>query len=166
MGGVSISNYTVSNQLLLTSTTSQGISAFSGGNLVLPSGTYLSTGSLQANYVFTSRLDLVGDGYTPSFRNVSNMTLTSSTTPAIDGNTYGTFYYITNSAFNTLVLPSSYIIGQHWIFRNATTTYLSVNVTYTGSGGGGVSTLTFPPLNTITIMFASNTSGSAAYAFF
>jgi hypothetical protein len=150
----------------MTSTTNQQITPVPGITVFNDSYLYFNPGTVDGT-ILARRLYLDGYyGYLPSFSNVSNMTLTSSTTPAIAANTYGTFYYITNSAFNTLILPSSSVIGVHWIFRNATSTYLSVNVTYTGTGGGGVSTLAFPPLNTITIMFASNTSGSAAYAFF
>jgi hypothetical protein len=149
----------------MTSTTNQQITPVPGITVFNDSYLYFNPGTVDGTIV--ARQLILGGyyGYLPSFSNVSNMTLTSSTTPAIEVNTYGTHYYITNSAFNTLVLPSANTTGQHFIFRNATSTYLSVNVTYTGTGGGGVSTLTFPPLNTITIMFVSG-SGSSAYAFF
>jgi hypothetical protein len=159
----------------MTSGNNQQIAAisaitYSSGSVLNLGGTYLfNTGTIDGGRVYARQLELDGAiGFLPVFVNVSNMTLTSSTTPAINANTYGRYYYITNSAFNTLILPGANYMGQHFIFRNATSTYLSVNVTYTGTGGGGVSTLTFPPLNTITIMYigGGTGSGSAAYAFF
>jgi hypothetical protein len=156
----------------MTSTTNQAITTIPGvtfGSSILNVGgnTLTTSGTIDGGYVFARRLVVDGTiGFTPLFVIVSNATLTSSTSPPITESRHSYYYYITNSAFNTLILPISTIGGQHFVFRNATTTYLTVNVTYTGGGGGGVSTLTFPPLNTITIMYVGGGTGSAAYAFF
>jgi hypothetical protein len=100
---------------------------------------------------------------------VSNTTLSNSTTPAILTTNYGTHFYITNSGFSNLTLPTSTWptdANAYWLLRNATGTYLSITTTYTGTGGGASALLTIAPANSATVMFVSNTSGSAAYAFF
>jgi hypothetical protein len=99
---------------------------------------------------------------------VTGTILNSSSSPAISTSTYGRYYSITNSAFATITLPSSSAgdIGSFWVFRNNTAAYLSITVTYAGTGGGGTGLVTIPPANALTIVFTTSTSGLGAYTFF
>ena len=96
-----------------------------------------------------------------NIQNVTGTSLTNATSPAISTSTYGTYYYITNSGFNALTLPSitsSSDTGAFWVLRNNTSSYLSVTLT----GGGSLSSpLVIPPSNGVTIVW----SGSAFILF-
>jgi hypothetical protein len=84
--------------------------------------------------------------------NISNVTNTSlSPTSA----TYGTYYYITNTGFNTLTLPSTFVAdpGAFWVLRNNTSVYLSVSVANPGTAPSVLpSPLVIPPSNSATII--------------
>jgi hypothetical protein len=111
----------------------------------------------------------ITNGYRPLYALVTGTSLTTGTTPPISNTNYGTYFNITNSAFNTLTLPTSTYStdsNAYWVLRNNTSSYLSITTTYTGTGGGGSASLVIPPANSTTIMFTSNTSGSNAYTFF
>jgi len=100
-----------------------------------------------------------------STSNVTGTSLTSGTSPAISTSTYGTYYYITNSGFNALTLPTTTAgstVGSYWVLRNNTSTYLSITVTNTAN----VSTpLVIPPSNSATIV-VTTASSSPAYVLF
>jgi hypothetical protein len=113
----------------------------------------------------------LSNGYRPLYATIVSpqTTLTSSTSPSITNTSYGTHYNILTSGLASITLPTSSTttdLNAYWVFRNNTGTYLSILVTYTGTGGGGSSTLTIPPATSTTIMFVSGTSGIGAYAFF
>ena len=95
--------------------------------------------------------------------------LNGSSNPAITTGTYGTYYTIRNSAFNTITLPNSAEAdaGSFWVFRNNTGAYLNITVTYTGSQSGeSTGIITIPPQNSLTIVFTVAGSGESSYAFF
>jgi hypothetical protein len=94
-----------------------------------------------------------------TLQTVTGTSLTSGTSPALSTSTYSTYYYITNSAFNALTLPSSGTIsdtGAFWTLRNSTGAYLGVTVTATGMTV--TNPIAIPPLTSVTIVYAgSNT---------
>jgi hypothetical protein len=92
-----------------------------------------------------------GSSTTISISNISTTTtLTSTTSPAITSANIGTYFNITNSAFSAVTLPTVTTNGAFWVFRNNTSAYLSITITYT-SGSGIISPVTIPPYNSITI---------------
>ena len=103
-------------------------------------------------------------------------------TPSITS--YGTHYYIINSAVTGITIPAPIITtdtNAHWVFRNATGSYLSITVTwptqYYPTAGGTLTTFSpavfpttsfipIPPQNAITIMFAWTSGGNqGSYCF-
>jgi hypothetical protein len=103
-------------------------------------------------------------------------------TPAITS--YGTNYYIINSAVTGITIPAPIIVADtnaYWVFRNATGSYLSITVTwptqYYPTVGGTLTTFSpavspttsfipIPPQNAITIMFAWTSGGNqGSYCF-
>jgi hypothetical protein len=111
----------------------------------------------------------MGSGTKINVASVTGTSLTPSTSPAITAATYGYYYNISNSRFNTLTLPTSYSgdTGSYWVLRNNTQSYLNITVTYTGSSGGsGTGVITIPPANSITVAFTSSGQGSGSYTFF
>ncbi len=92
-------------------------------------------------------------------QNATGATLTSATTPLISTATSGTYYNITNSGFNTLILPSSVVgftAGSFWVLRNNTSTYLSITVSNQQSSTPP-NPLVIPPSNSVTIVWNGTT---------
>jgi hypothetical protein len=90
-----------------------------------------------------------------NIQNVTLASLTDITTPAISSSTYGRYYYITNSRFNALTLPtiaSGTDSGAFWVLRNNTSVYLSI--TLTGATGLTPPLLVIPPSNSATIIWS------------
>jgi len=86
--------------------------------------------------------------------NLSNVTTTTLTSPAISTSTYGTYYYITNSGFSGVTLPaitSATDTGAFWVLRNNTTSYLSAALS--GTITGLISPIVIPPSNAVTIVW-------------
>ena len=101
---------------------------------------------------------------------VTGTSLTSLTSPAISTSTYTTYYYISNSGFNALTLPSSSPtpftsadIGAYWVLRNSTTSYLSITVS---NNSNITNPLVIPPGNSVTIVITSVSAGVASYSLF
>jgi hypothetical protein len=100
-----------------------------------------------------------------STSSVTGTSLTAGTSPAISTSTYGTYYYITNSGFNALTLPTTTAgstVGSYWVLRNNTSTYLSITVTNTANV---TNPLVIPPSNSATIV-VTTASSSPAYVLF
>lgn len=100
-----------------------------------------------------------------STSSVTGTSLTAGTSPAISTSTYGTYYYITNSGFNSLTLPTTTAgstVGSYWVLRNNTSTYLSVTVT---NNANLSNPLVIPPSNSTTIV-VTTASSSPAYVLF
>ena len=126
---------------------------------------------------YTAGLKIL-NGYRPTFSNITATTL-SPTQFA----TYGTHYYLTNSAFSAVTVPPPIITldsSGYWVFRNATGTYMSVTFTWPTTYYSDYNTalsnaspapspasniLTIPPSNSITVMFTSN-AGNFCFAGF
>jgi hypothetical protein len=109
----------------------------------------------------------LGNGYRPLYSNVTGSgPITTSRT------TYGTHYYLTNSALSsvTLAVPDTALdLNAYWVFRNATGTYLSVTFTWPTIGVApvpSVNVFSIPPSNAMTVMFVSSNSGGGNFGFY
>ena len=92
----------------------------------------------------------VRNGFRPLYSNVTGTSLT------VASNSFGTHYNITNSGFSALTLPTinwSNDSNGYWIFRNNSSSYLSMTVTYTTSASTSpTNPVVIPPANSTTIM--------------
>jgi hypothetical protein len=152
---------------------------------------YITASGVNTNPVQIQTGLILSNGYRPLYQNVSS---SSAITPS--ASTYGTHYYITNSAVTGITIPAPTFgadLDGYWVFRNATGSYLSITVTwptsYYPSVGGTLTTMSpspstnlipIAPQNSITIMFvytsgvvgnycaatAGTASGSNLYAVF
>ena len=88
-------------------------------------------------------------------------TTTVATTSVTLGSA-GSFYDITNSRVNTLVLPGTAPAeGSFWVLRNNTDTYISIS-TFTSPGSGTPpNPLVIPPSNSVILVYT--TSGGQRY---
>jgi len=83
-----------------------------------------------------------------------------SVTPTLG--TAGTFYSITNSGFNAIAFPAGTPPeGTFWVFRNNTSTYLSV--TPSGTFTGIPTPLIIPPSNSVTTVWSDSASRYILY---
>jgi hypothetical protein len=92
-------------------------------------------------------------------QNATGATLTSTSVPVLTTATSGTYYNITNSSFNTLILPTSVVgftAGSFWVLRNNTSTYLSITVSNQQSSTPP-NPLVIPPSNSVTIVWNGTT---------
>jgi len=140
------------------------ISADSEGNIFVTNSqnrsTYISTSGGGGGEGSSTKITVAA---------VTGIILNSSSSPALTTATYGTYYSITNSAFDTITLPNSAgaDTGSFWVFRNNTRAYLNITVTYTGSTSGEeTGIVTIPPENSLTIVFTSSGAGVGSYTFF
>ena len=88
----------------------------------------------------------------------------SGTSQTLSSANYNTFFYLSNSGFNAVTLPSTTATsdgGNYWTLRNATTNYLSITLTNTLTL---VSPLTIPPENSVTLV-VSGTSANTILLF-
>jgi hypothetical protein len=79
---------------------------------------------------------------------ISEVTGTSQTLSSAN---YSTYFYLTNSGFNALTLPSSTATadgGRYWTLRNATNSYLSITLT---NNLNLTSPITIAPTNSLTL---------------
>ena len=91
-----------------------------------------------------------------------NTSTVSGTSLTVSAATYTTYYYISNSGFNSLTLPAptptlftSGDIGAYWVFRNTTSSYISIT-TLANPGTPVLTTpLVIPPGNSITIVITA-----------
>lgn len=84
---------------------------------------------------------------------------TSLTSPAISTSTSGTYYNITNSGFNAVTPPSAGLtLGQFWVLRNNTSSYLAITVSSGSPPTGIASPLTIAPGIAVTLVADSTTS--------
>ncbi len=98
-----------------------------------------------------------GAGGGRSALGVNEITGTSQTLSSSNWNQY---FYVTNSGFNSVTLPSTTATsnaGNFWTLRNATNTYLSITLTNTLSLS---SPLVIPPSNATTLVVSGVTSNT------
>jgi hypothetical protein len=80
---------------------------------------------------------------------------TTVATTSLTLDSSGTFYSLTNSGFNTLVLPSGTPSeGSFWVLRNSTSTYISIS-TLTNTSTGITNPLVIPPSNGVTLVWTN-----------
>jgi hypothetical protein len=80
-----------------------------------------------------------------------SITEVSGTSQTLSSSNYNTFFYLTNSSFNAVTLPTTTATadgGNFWTLRNATNTFLSITLT---NNLTLTSPLTIPPLNSVTL---------------
>ena len=89
----------------------------------------------------------------------------TGTTATVGSSSYGYNYYISNSGFNGITLPSSIPTdtGQFWVFRNTTVSYLSVTMTNYGSM---TSPISIAPQTSVTIVVSGTGGSSDGYILF
>ena len=133
-----------------------GTGLIGNSNLVYNSNTnMLTTGALT-----------LSNGYRPLYSNVTTTSL------SVTSNLYGLHYNITNSGFTTMTLPSLNGVwdrdsNAYWVFRNNTSSYLSITVTYQGSyTTAPTNPLVIPPSNSTTIMVTYPLGASCNYVLF
>jgi collagen type II alpha len=84
----------------------------------------------------------------------------SGTSITLASSNYNNYFYITNSAFNSVTLPGTTATsagGNLWSLRNATTTNLSITLTNTLTL---VSPLVIPSANSTTLVISALTSNT------
>jgi hypothetical protein len=163
-GSVSITGSTGFGNILTVATGGAGI--FGNSNFVVAGptgfvgiGTTSPVTQLEVNGGVTIR-----NGYRPLYINVTTSNLT------VAANSYGTHYNITNSAFATMILPTvlwPQDSNGYWVFRNNTSTYLSVTITYTTAGTTApTNPVVIPPANSTTIMVTYPGASTSNYVLF
>jgi len=84
----------------------------------------------------------------------------TGTSQTLSSSNYNTYFYLTNSGFNAVALPSSTVTtagGTFWALRNATSTTLSITLTNTLNL---TSPLLIPSSNTQTLAISGATSNT------
>ena len=163
-GSVSITGSTGFGNILTVATGGAGI--FGNSNFVVAGptgfvgiGTTTPVTQLEVNGGVTIR-----NGYRPLYNNVTTSNLT------VAANSYGTHYNITNSAFATMTLPTvlwPQDSNGYWVFRNNTSTYLSVTITYTTAATTSpTNPVVIPPANSTTIMVTYPGASTSNYVLF
>jgi len=94
--------------------------------------------------------------------------VTAST--ALTVGSYGTHYNITNSAFSLLTIPTVSFINDsngYWVFRNNTSSYLSISVTYTTFADSyPTNPVVIPPASSTTLMVTYASGPTSNYVLF
>jgi hypothetical protein len=163
-GSVSITGSTGFGSVLTVATGGAGI--FGNSNFVVagPTG-FVGIGTTSP----ATQLDVNGgvtirNGYRPLYSNVTTSNLT------VAANSYGTHFNLTNSAFSTMTLPTITWANDsngYWVFRNNTSTYLSVTITYTTAGTTApTNPVVIPPANSTTIMVTYPGASTSNYVLF
>jgi len=163
-GSVSITGSTGYGNILTVATGGAGI--FGNSNFVVagPTG-FVGIGTTSP----ATQLDVNGgvtirNGYRPLYSNVTTSNLT------VAANSYGTHFNLTNSAFSTMTLPTIVWANDsngYWVFRNNTSTYLSVTITYTTAGTTApTNPVVIPPANSTTIMVTYPGASTSNYVLF
>jgi hypothetical protein len=163
-GSVSITGSTAFGNILTVATGGAGI--FGNSNFVIAGptgfvgiGTTSPVTQLEINGGVTIR-----NGYRPLY------TVVSATSLTVAANSFGTHYNITNSGFATMTLPTivwAQDSNGYWVFRNNTSSYLSVTITYTTAGTTApTNPVVIPPSNSTTIMVTFPGGSSSNYVLF
>jgi hypothetical protein len=165
-GSVSITGSTAFGNILTVATGGAGI--FGNSNFVVagPTG-FVGIGTTSP----ATQLDINGgltirNGYRPLYSNVTTSSLT------VAANSYGTHFNLTNSAFSTMTLPNMNGLwaqdsNGYWVFRNNTSSYLSVTITYQGSyTSAPTNPVVIPPSNSTTIMVTYPGGSTSNYVLF
>jgi len=153
---VSVDGGSTYSTLLSPVTLPVGTTAYSLTNTLIPNYYYRvtdntnSTTSSPIQYtVQNGRIAL------PQNLRLNLQPVTSSAALILTTISYGTYYYITNSLFSQVTLPSPAPSagdgGAFWVLRNNTSIYLSITLTNPGTLS---SPLVIPPSNSATIVWS------------
>lgn len=129
----------------------QGLRGFAGG----PTGSLGPTG-------IAGNTGPTGFGPTGLGGGISKISVieATGTSQTLASSNYNTFFYLTNSGFNALTLPTvtaTTDAGNYWTLRNATSSYLNITLTNTLSL---TSPLAIGPSNAITLVVSGATSNT------
>ena len=141
-----------------------------GSNVVLRSTNGLSnwttvatlgtTASMGQPYRIRSRTVLPFLPEPPTSTPTLVVTEVSGTSLIVSGENWNRYFYLTNSGFNALTLPSETSTGEggrFWTLRNATNSTLSITLTNTLSL---TSPLLISPLNAVTLAISGGTANT------
>jgi hypothetical protein len=125
-------------------------------------GTWFSAYLIAYGQGYTGSIGPTGAiGATGSIPTTIPTTLNSTTTLTLGSS--ATFYNLTNSGFNTLVLPASTPAdGTFWVLRNNSGSYISIT-TLTNTSTGITNPLVIPPSNSVTLIW--NNANTTYYLF-
>jgi hypothetical protein len=112
-------------------------------------------------YAIASRrvLPYVGSTVTPPSTSLV-INEVSGTSQTLSSSNWNQYFYLTNSGFNALTLPSSTVAtsrGRFWTLRNATTSNLSITLTNTLTL---TSPLVVPPSTAVTLAISGSASNT------
>jgi hypothetical protein len=144
------------NSIVLNAQTNTALNPATTGFFVAPVRSVANANPVSFN---TSTNEFTYSAYSPL--PLSNITATSLT---VTTETYGTYYYITDTGFDSLTLPSTAPTdtGAFWVIRNATSTYLSVTVY---NNNNIISPISIPGGTSVTVA-VTGAGGAAAYVLF
>ena len=99
---------------------------------------------------------------------ISPISVTETATGALtlSSANYNTYFYLTDSGFNSVVLPnttSTSAGGNYWVICNATGGYLTITVSTGGSTTYPANPLVIPPGNNQTIVISAGTANKVVY---
>ena len=146
----------ITSDASLNMTITPSTNLYINGPLYLPTGRF--TADVSSNMTLTANSNLIIPSRTyvnaPLYARmpISNVSGTALDISASGSANFGTYYYITNSAFNSLTLPgatATSTAGAFWSLRNTTSTTLSILLSNTLSL---TSPLTIPPQNSLTLV--------------
>jgi len=120
------------------------------------------TGRFQTVSTLNIQTGQLNGSAVPNTRVISLSSLTGTTADLTGAASYGVNYYITNSAFSTIQIPSvAQVQGWFVTLKNNTAGYLAVNIS-TGYATYPASPITIPPASAYTLAFDSNASAYVA----
>ena len=120
------------------------------------------TGRFQLTSTLNIQTGQLNGGAVPNTRVISLSSLTGTSADLTGAAAYGINYYITNSAFSTIQIPSV-AQPQGWFvtLKNNTAGYLAVNIS-TAYATYPASPISIPPASAYTLAFDSNASAYVA----
>ncbi len=170
--GFGVGSYTAGNVFKMKCTLAGVIEFWVNGELRTTTPNYDGAGGLQLVIGMASSATAVTLlGFVPSREGSAGPTgpsgtptitinEVSGTSQTLSSSNWNQYFYLTNSGFNALTLPSSTATsnaGRFWTLRNATNAYLSVTLTNTLSL---TSPLTIPSSNAVTLAISGSTSNT------
>lgn len=128
-------------------------------NLNMSNNTISNVSNLDVNGGLTVR-----NGIRPPFSNIKASAITT------DATSYGTYYYMTATVSTiTIGAPASTADSNaFWLFRNATSSYQNIVVTWPTIGGTApypsTDTFVVPPMNSMSIMYTPANGDYGSYS--
>jgi sugar lactone lactonase YvrE len=165
-GSISLLGSTAFGSVLTVSTGGTGI--FGNSNVVITSGGFMGVGLDPSTHLDVNGGVTIRNGYRPLYSNITTASLVYPTN--FSANSYGTHFDLTNSGFSAITLPVvtwSNDSNGYWVFRNNTSSYLSVTITYTtASTTAPTNPVVIPPATSTTIMVTYPGGTTSNYVLF